>query len=331
MAKSISQGSVFGYLLLNLLAAQLVVFGQLTPGFYYTTCPEVEDIVFVGMQQAVQKEARMAASILRLFFHDCFVQGCDASILLDDTAMFQSEKTAAPNNNSVRGFDVIDSIKAQVEFACPGIVSCADILAIASRDGVVLSQGPRWDVLLGRRDSRTASLSLANTNIPAPNSTLSALISKFSAQGLSILDLVTLSGAHTIGQSRCVSFRQRLYNKANSGQQDPTIAPLYAQQLQSICPPSGGDNNLFPLDIFTPTLFNNQYYTNLEINEGLLNSDEVLYTTTGSSTLSMAQNFASSQADFFASFTASMVKMGNIGTLTGSNGEIRKTCRAINS
>lgn len=64
-------------------------------------------------------------------------QGCDGSILLDDTSTFRGEKTAIPNKNSVRGFKAVDSIKASLEKACPGVVSCADILAIASRDAVV--------------------------------------------------------------------------------------------------------------------------------------------------------------------------------------------------
>lgn len=65
-------------------------------------------------------------------------QGCDGSILLDDTSSFTGEKTAGPNSGSVRGYNVIDDIKSEVEDACPGVVSCADIVAIAARDSVVL-------------------------------------------------------------------------------------------------------------------------------------------------------------------------------------------------
>lgn len=68
----------------------------------------------------------------------CWLQGCDASVLLDDTSTFAGEKTALPNLNSLRGFDVVDAIKSELESVCPETVSCADILATAARDSVVL-------------------------------------------------------------------------------------------------------------------------------------------------------------------------------------------------
>ncbi|KNA23062.1 hypothetical protein SOVF_027950 [Spinacia oleracea] len=110
---------------------------QLTPNFYSTSCPNALSTIQSAVQSAVRNESRMGASLLRLHFHDCFVNGCDGSILLDDTANFTGEKTAVPNLNSVRGFEVIDTIKSQLENVCAGVVSCADILAVAARDSVV--------------------------------------------------------------------------------------------------------------------------------------------------------------------------------------------------
>lgn len=65
-------------------------------------------------------------------------QGCDASVLLDDTATLKGEKEAAQNVNSLIGFELVDRIKNQLESQCPGNVSCADFLAIAARDAVIL-------------------------------------------------------------------------------------------------------------------------------------------------------------------------------------------------
>ncbi|OAY71941.1 Cationic peroxidase 1, partial [Ananas comosus] len=115
-----------------------------------------------------------------------------------------------------------------------------------------------------------ASLSEANSDLPSPNSDLSGLISAFAKKGLSTSDMVALSGAHTIGQARCVSFRDRIYNDTNI---DPTCVTV----LKAKCPQSGGDDNLAPLDAVTPTIFDNFYYKNLLNKKGLLHSDQQLF------------------------------------------------------
>lgn len=300
--------------------------------FYGQTCPAVERIVLGVMYQAVQNETRLAASILRLHFHDCFVNGCDASVLLDDTPTLRGEKTAGPNNNSLRGFEVIDIIKSQLEYWCPGVVSCADILSIAARDSVVLSGGPSWDVVLGRKDSRTASFDAANKEIPSPLSDVKTLNSSFQSKGLSLEDMVSLSGAHTIGLTRCVVFRKTLYNHSGDDRPDSTINTSFLQQLQGQCPRNGGDESLSSLDYVSPTRFDNSYYTNLKQQKGVLHSDRTLYDTaaSGASTSSTVDQYSSDQSAFFESFKRAMIKMGNLSPSAGTQGEIRRDCRKLN-
>ncbi|MED6121151.1 hypothetical protein PIB30_027496 [Stylosanthes scabra] len=326
MALSSSSSSLFLLFVLVLLAGTYSSSSahQLSENFYAKKCPQVFSAVKSVVKSAVAKEQRIGASILRLFFHDCFVDGCDGSLLLDDTPTFKGEKTAAANNNSVRGFEVIDAIKTKVEALCPGVVSCADILAIASRDSVVLLGGPFWDVKLGRRDSRTANFTAANTGvIPPPTSNLSSLISNFKSHGLSVKDLVALSGSHTIGQARCTSFRGHIYN-------DTDIDPSFAKLRQKNCPRQSGtgDSNLAPLDLQTPTHFENNYYKNLINKKGLLHSDQELFN--GGSTDSLVQTYSKNNKAFTSDFVTGMIKMGDILPLTGSKGEIRKNCRRMN-
>ncbi|KAL0709221.1 hypothetical protein Bca4012_016199 [Brassica carinata] len=117
-----------------------VVQAQLRADFYSKSCPGLDSVVRTAVNFATSVNHRMGASLLRLFYLDCFVNRCAASILLDDTSSFTGEQNAASNRNSARGFNVIDNIKSAVELVCPGVVSCADILAIAARDSVVFAR-----------------------------------------------------------------------------------------------------------------------------------------------------------------------------------------------
>ncbi|KAG5042215.1 hypothetical protein JHK87_006130 [Glycine soja] len=296
-------------------------FSQLSPNYYDYSCPKALSTIKSVVEASVQKERRMGASLLRLHFHDCFVNGCDGSILLDSTSSIDSEKNAAANLQSARGFEVVDDIKKAVDEACgKPVVSCADILAVAARDSVVALGGPSWKVRLGRRDSTTASREAADASIPAPFFSLSELITNFKNHGLDEKDLVVLSGGHSIGFARCVTFKDHIYNDSN-------IDPHFAQQLKYICPTNGGDSNLSPLDS-TAAKFDINYYSNLVQKKGLLHSDQELFN--GGSTDELVKEYSDDTEDFYEDFANSMIKMGNIQSLTGNQGEIRVNCRNVN-
>ncbi|XP_030969933.1 peroxidase P7-like [Quercus lobata] len=298
---------------------------QLSADFYEKVCPGVLPVIRSVVDQAINREPRMGASLLRLHFHDCFVNGCDGSNLLDDTANFTGEKTALPNLNSLRGFDVVDEIKAAVDKHCnASVVSCADILALAARDSVEIlgDSSFSYKVLLGRRDARNASRNDANTNLPPPFFSFSQLISNFQAHGLDLKDLVVLSGGHSIGLARCTTFRARIYNDTN-------IDKSFAGSMQQGCPVNGGDNNTEPLDA-TTTKFDTVYYKALLRNMGLLHSDQELFKNNGSDSDKLVQYYSYNPGGFAKDFGVSMIKMGNMKPLTGNLGEIRLNCRRVN-
>ncbi|KAL4380746.1 hypothetical protein HN51_004076 [Arachis hypogaea] len=314
-----------------LLCASVSIKAQLSTTFYLRTCPNLQHIVFDVVAKASFSDPRIGASLIRLHFHDCFVQGCDASILLNKTATIDSEQDAFANANSIRGLDAMNNIKSTVERFCPGTVSCADMLAMAAEVSSEIGGGPQWKVLLGRRDSLTANRILANQNIPAPSFTLDQLKASFQKQGLDpTTDLVALSGAHTIGRAHCRVFVNRLYNFNNTGNPDPTLDSDYLQTLQEICPQNGNGDSLTNLDVSTPNTLDNRYYSNLRSQRGLLQSDQELYSTPGADTISLVDTYSNSKIAFNQQFAQSMIKMGNIGVLTGDQGEIRSHCNFVN-
>ncbi|KAL6862406.1 hypothetical protein ACP4OV_016747 [Aristida adscensionis] len=306
----------------------------LKKGFYKKTCPEAEAIAQKVVWRRVAGNPELAAKFLRMFFHDCFVRGCDASVLLDSPSG-TAEKNAVPNQ-SLAGFEVIDEVKAALEEACPGVVSCADIVALAARDSVSFQYKKNlWEVETGRRDGMVSSDQEALDTIPAPTSTFDILLSNFSGKGLGLQDLVVLSGGHTIGVGHCNLFSSRLFNftgKNNPSDIDPSLNPAYAKFLQGQCRRNLGDLNdnttVVPMDPGSSLSFDNHYFVNLRAQQGMFTSDATLLTN------ARAANIVDKLQDpgvFFDSFKNSIKRMGQIGVLTGANGQIRKKCNLVNS
>ncbi|CAI9303320.1 unnamed protein product [Lactuca saligna] len=306
-----------------------VALGQGTRvGFYRTSCPRVEAIVQSAVDAANRANPGVPPGLVRMFFHDCFVNGCDASILITGPG---SERTAPPNS-LLRGFEIIDAAKTELERVCPGVVSCADILAIAARDSVLLAGGiARWPVPLGRRDG-LVSRAADTANLPAFNDAVNVQIRKFSEKGLNTQDLVTLSGAHTIGTAACALFSYRLYNFNNTNGPDPSIDQTFLPTLRNLCPNGGDGTRRVALDTGSENRFDNSYFSNLRNRRGVLESDQLLWSDP--TTQRLVQRFLGVRGllglTFNVEFARSMVRMGNIEVKTGTQGEIRRVCSAIN-
>ncbi|KAF8660590.1 hypothetical protein HU200_057616 [Digitaria exilis] len=296
-------------------------------GYYSKTCPKAEALVRAEVKKALRTNPGVGAGLIRMLFHDCFVEGCDASVLLDPTqANLKPEKLGAPNNPSLRGFEVIDAAKAAVEKACPGTVSCADIIAFAGRDASYLLSNAKVSFHMpgGRLDGRKSLASETTTFLPGPSSNLSSLVSAFNTKGLGVEDMVVLSGAHSIGRSHCSSFVQSRLTSPSD------IATSLASLLRKQCPanPTTGNDPTVSQDVVSPGTLDNQYYKNVLARKVLFTSDAALLSAPNTARMVRANaRFAGSWEKKFAK---AMVKMAAIGVKTGSDGEIRRSCRLVN-
>ncbi|KAL6208266.1 hypothetical protein ACLB2K_019217 [Fragaria x ananassa] len=302
--------------------------GSLRKNFYKQTCPRAEQIVKDATWNHVSANPNLPAKLLRMHFHDCFVRGCDASVLLSSTANNTAERDSFPNL-SLKGFDVIDDIKEQLEKACPGVVSCADILALATRDSVSFQfKKSQWDVLTGRRDGNVSIANEVSGNLPSPFFNFAQLKQTFANKGLTVQDLVVLSGAHSIGVGHCNLFSKRLYNFTGKGDQDPSMDSTYAALLKTQCQGPGDRTKTVELDPGSFQNFDNSFYTILKQKKGLFLSDAALLTNKVSS--NAVQKLLKGN-DFFTEFGQSMKRMGAIEVLTGTSGQTRKQCGFVNS
>ncbi|WCJ37589.1 Peroxidase superfamily protein [Euphorbia peplus] len=301
--------------------------GGLNTRYYRRKCPEAELIVHKTVYKYISRDPTLAAPLLRMHFHDCFVRGCDGSVLLNSKKKNAAEKEAIPNQ-TLRGFEVIDAIKAEIEKTCPGVVSCADVLALAARDAVLMIGGPFWKVPTGRRDGRVSIASEALTQLPSPFANITQLKRDFRAKGLSIKDLAVLSGGHTIGIGHCFIISNRLYNFTGNGDTDPSLDPLYAAQLKKKCKPDGNLKTVVEMDPGSFKTFDQNYYSVVAKRRGLFESDAALLDDYQTRSYVIRQSMFTST--FTRDFAQSMLKLGRVGVLTGKRGEIRKHCAFVN-
>ncbi|XP_004248945.1 peroxidase 43-like [Solanum lycopersicum] len=314
------------FMIILILSNQIgISHGQLKVGFYDKKCPNVESIVSGVVKRFSASNKNIAPVLLRLHFHDCFVQECDASILIENGP---NAERHAFGHEGVGGFEVIEKAKAEVEAVCPRLISCADIVAIAARDAIFLVNGPFYNVETGRRDGLVSNVSLAD-NMPDVDDSIQQLKHKFFQKGLSHKDLVLLSAAHTIGTTACFFMTKRLYNFSPYKGSDPLINPTFLHELKSTCPQNGDVNVRLSMDRGSGETFDSQILQNIRSGFAVLQSDANLYND--ETTRRVVDSYFAFLSPFLgtsfqADFANAMVKMGRIGVLTGSQGTIRRVC-----
>ncbi|XP_074555683.1 peroxidase 7 [Curcuma longa] len=310
------------YLLTAALAGPPADDNDLTQNYYSRSCPRFEETVGRKIDYWHSLDSSLSPSLIHLLFFDCAVRGCDASILLNNTGGERRSPAAA----SLRGFHVIDDIKAELEKTCPETVSCADILVAAAREATRKAGGPYWDNVYGRKDGRISISKEAEAVPSTGRESITELIDFFDSLDLDILDLVVLSGAHTIGKATCGAIQHRLYNYGGvAGKSDPSIDSRYVNYLKRKCRRASTEVDFDPT---TPTKFDNEYYRNLKRHMGLLATDQLL--ASDSRTESLVEGLASQEGVFKHQFAKSMKKLAETLMLEGDEGEVRINCNLVN-
>lgn len=295
--------------------------------YYSGSCPRAEEIIKEQVKNLYDKHGNTAVSWVRALFHDCMVKSCDASLLLETTRSLVSEKSA-PRSFGMRNFKYINTIKAAVEQECPGTVSCADIVALAAREGVVMLGGPSMAMRTGRRDSRESYYGVVEQYIPNHNESMSVVLSRFASMGIDAEGTVALLGAHSVGRVHCFNLVGRLYPTV-----DADIDPAYGVYLRGRCPTADAREDARDVeyarnDRETPMILDNMYYKNLLAGKGLLLVDQRL--ASDPRTAPFVRKMAADNAYFHDRFAAALTKMAENSPLTGGEGEVRKDCRFVN-
>ncbi|KAM1593273.1 hypothetical protein ACFX1Z_036656 [Malus domestica] len=297
----------------------------LATDFYRDTCPQAEEVIREQVKLLYKRHKNTAFSWLRNIFHDCAVQSCDASLLLDSTRRSLSEKEM-DRSFGMRNFRYIEEIKEALERECPGVVSCSDILVLSAREGVVRLGGPFIPLKTGRRDGRRSRAEILEQYLPDHNESMSVVLEKFADMGIDTPGVVALLGAHSVGRTHCVKLVHRLYPEV-----DPQLNPDHVPHMLKKCPDAIPDPKAVQYvrnDRGTPMIFDNNYYRNILDNKGLMMVDHQL--ATDKRTKPYVKKMAKSQDYFFKEFSRAFTILSENNPLTGNKGEIRQQCNVAN-
>ncbi|KAL9235427.1 hypothetical protein vseg_010185 [Gypsophila vaccaria] len=301
---------------------------ELRVGFYRGKCNnsyiDIQGFIEEEIEKQFYYDRTLTAAFLRLQFHDCFVKGCDASITIDGP----DTERVAPANGGVRDYQLIDSIKAKVEEICPDIVSCADIIAIATKVVLKLGGGPDYPVETGRRDGLRSAKE--DVKLPHPAMSVARSYEFFHAENFTLEEMVTLLGCHTVGIAHCALFEKRLYY--GTPEYDPLMDESLRQKLIYTCPQYQNSTNVAFLDqsvdYYNADKFDNYFFTQILKQRGVLPIDQAL--AHDSSTVGTVLKYAQYPSTFNADLAKVMVKLQRVKVLTGNDGNIRKVCSKFN-
>ncbi|KEH42268.1 putative peroxidase [Medicago truncatula] len=318
--------SNFCFLFLLLLLHFYLGKSQLQLNYYSKSCPKAEEIIKQKVIELYNEHGNTAVSWVRNLFHDCIVESCDASLLLESVGDVVSEQTSE-RSSGMRNFKYVKTIKAAVEKECPLTVSCADIVALSARDGIAMLGGPKFEMKTGRRDGKESHVTMVEEFIPNHNDSISLVLSRFQAIGVDVEATVALLGGHSVGRVHCMNMVHRLYPTV-----DPKLDPTYAAYLKLRCPTPNPDPNAVLYarnDRKTPMIIDNNYYKNILQHKGLLTVDEEL--ATDPRTSPYVKKMAADNGYFNEQFSRAVQLLSENNPLTGDQGEIRKDCRYVNA
>ncbi|MED6125732.1 hypothetical protein PIB30_071464 [Stylosanthes scabra] len=262
--------------------------------YYRNSCPKAERIVRSTMNQIHRTKPYLIPAIIRLVFHDCFIQ----------------------------------------------------------------AGGPFYPLYTGRRDGSNSYADIATYELPSPYSGLSQTLTSFKAKGFDEREMVSLLGAHSIGEIHCEFFNNRLYNFSGTNEPDPSIEVEFLNLLRSRCSASSPSSasgyashrtlssedfdSTFPSgspssSVEEPGItmaseqpqsdFGTMYYRNLLQGRGILFADQQLME--GEETRYWIKEYAVDPSLFQKDFALAMMKLSDLHILTPPTGSVRLNCSKV--